>query len=146
MVKRPSIIKIIIVDYVALLATLFPAVMWGMYLFLVVLKNIQPVDMTFLAIDSVVTLVSLIVLIWRIRQFFALFSDGLAASATISNVSFFRDRGRVDYIFNYQGQKYASGNAIHKVKQTENLKVGDEVIVIVDRNNPKRAYIRDLYV
>ncbi len=146
MVKRPSILKIILIDYVALLATLFPIVMWGMYMLLVILKNIQPLDMTFLVINSVTTFVSLVVLIWRIRLYFALFSDGLEATATISNVSFFRDRGRVDYIFNYQGQKYASGNAVHKVKQTENLKVGDEVIVIIDRNNPKRACIRDLYM
>jgi len=119
--------------------------MWGIYLLLVALKNIPPFDITFPAISLAVTVISLIVLTWRIRQVFALLSDGLEMSATISNVSFFRDRGRVDYIYNYQGQKYASGNAIHKVKLTKNLKIGDEVIVVVDRNNPKRAYIRDLY-
>jgi 20S proteasome alpha/beta subunit len=52
----------------------------------------------------------------------------------------------VDYVYSHQGQKYASGNAIHKVKQTLALKVGEQVVLIVDRNNPKRAFIRDLYM
>jgi hypothetical protein len=52
----------------------------------------------------------------------------------------------VEYVYTYQGQKYASGNAIHKVKQTQGLKIGEEVLVMIDRNNPKRAFIRDLYM
>jgi hypothetical protein len=145
MERQPSIFKIITVDYVALSTVLFPVVIWSIYLALLVLKNIQVTDHNYPAVASVITIASLLVLIWRIRMFFAIFNDGLETSAIISNVSFFRDRGRIDYVFTHQGQKYTSGNMIHKVRQTEALKVGDEVIVMVERNNPKRAYIRDLY-
>ena len=145
MQKRPSLVKIIWIDYVALVATLFPIMAWGFYVLLLALDKQTPdtgIATTFLMI----TVFSLVILAWRVRMFFFLFSDGIEASATISNVFFFRDRGRVDFVFTYQGQKYGSGNAIHKVKQTKNLKVGDRIVVLIDRNNPKRAYIRDLFL
>lgn len=144
--KQPAIVKIISTDYIALLAVLFPIMFWGVYLLLLVWKHYQAVGLFYPAIAAVVTVVSILVFIWRIRLFFRIFADGLEARATVSNVSFFRDRGRLDYVYTHQGQKYASGNMVHKVKKAVALKVGDEVIVILDRNNPKRAYIRDLYL
>jgi len=146
MEKRPTVFKIMNIDYVAYLAALFPVAFWGMYLLLLALKRMQVTNPTYPAIASVITFISALVLIWRIRLFFRIFGDGFKASATISNVSFYRDRGRVDYVYTHQGQKYASGNLVHKVKQTKIFKVGDEVVVMADRNKPKRAYIRDLYM
>lgn len=144
--KQPSLIKIIAIDYIAFLGWLFPVVMWGIYIVLLILGNVKPNDFTLPIIYAVITIVALVVIIWRIQVFNTVFSDGIEATATINNVSFFRDRGRVDYLYIYQGQKYVSGNAIHKVKQTQSLKVGEQVIVMIHRNNPKRAFIRDLYM
>ncbi len=144
--KQPSLLKIVTIDYAALLGWLFPVVMWGMYIVLIVLGNVKTNDFTLPIIFAVITVVALAVLIWRIQIFNSIFSDGIETTATINNVSFFRDRGRVEYVYTHQGQKYASGNAIHKVKQTLALKVGEQVVLVVDRNNPKRAFIRDLYM
>ena len=144
--KRPSIFKIIIIDYAAFTAALFPIVMWGIYLMLLAMQEIQITNLAYPAIAAGITFVSILVLIWKIRQISMLFEDGLEVPATISNVFFFRDRGRVDYTFTYNGQKYITGNALHKVKQTSELRVGDSVTVLIDRNNPKRACIRDLYL
>jgi hypothetical protein len=144
--KRPSIFKIIIIDYAAFTAALFPIVMWGIYLMLLAMQEIQITNLAYPAIAAGITFVSILVLIWKIRQISMLFEDGLEVPATISNVFFFRDRGRVDYTFTYNGQKYITGNALHKVKQTSELGVGDTVTVLIDRNNPKRACIRDLYL
>lgn len=144
--RQPSLLKIITIDYIAFLGWLFPVVMWGMYVVLIVLGNVKINDLTLPVTFAVITVVALAILIWRIQVFNTIFSDGIETTATINNVSFFRDRGRVDYVYTYQGQKYVSGNAIHKVKQTLALKAGEQVVLMVDRNNPKRAFIRDLYV
>lgn len=144
--RQPSLLKIITIDYIAFLGWLFPVVMWGMYVVLIVLGNVKINDLTLPVTFAVITVVALAILIWRIQVFNTIFSDGIEATATINNVSFFRDRGRVDYVYTYQGQKYVSGNAIHKVKQTLALKAGEQVVLMVDRNNPKRVIIRDLYV
>lgn len=144
--RQPSIMKIITVDYAAFLATVFPIVMWGMYGVMLYLGNIDSSGKTYPTLTGIITIVSALVLIWRIRLFFHIFTEGVEAPATISKVFFFRDRGRLDYSYTYQGQQYNSGNAVHRVKQTRNLKPGDQVIVIVDPNHPKRAYVRDLYL
>ena len=144
--RQPSLLKIITIDYIAFLGWLFPVVMWGIYIALIVLGNIKANDFTLPIIFAVISVVALAILMWRIQVFNTVFSDGIETTATINNVSFFRDRGRVDYVHTYQGQKYVSGNAIHKVKQTLALKVGEQVVLMVDRNNPKRAFIRDLYI
>jgi len=144
--KQPSLIKIMTVDYAAFLAFTFPVIMWGLYIALVVLQNVKMTDLVLPAIFTAITIISIGIMAWRIQVFNAIFNDGIEMPATISNVSFFRDRGRVDYVYTYQGQKHTAGNAVHKVKQTQALQVGEQVIVMVDRNNPKRAYIRDLYM
>ena len=144
--RQPSLLKIITIDYIAFLGWLFPVVMWGIYIALIVLGNIKANDFTLPIIFAVISVVALAILMWRIQVFNTVFSDGIETTATINNVSFFRDRGRVDYVHTYQGQKYVSGNAIHKVKQTLALKVGEQVVLMVDRNNSKRAFIRDLYI
>lgn len=143
--KQPSLIKIMTIDYLALLGWLFPVVMWGIYITLVILGKNKPNDITLLVIYAVITVAALGVLIWRIQVFKTVFSDGFETTAVIKNVFFFRDRGRVDYAYTYQGQNYTSGNAIHKVKQTRALMIGEQVTLVVDRNNPKRAFIRNLY-
>ena len=144
--RQPSLLKIVTIDYIAFLGWLFPIVMWGIYVALIVLGNVKINDFTLPVIFAVISVVALAILIWRIQVFNTIFSDGIETTATINNVSFFRDRGRVDYVYTYQGQKYVSGNAIHKVKHTLALKVGGQVVLMVDRNNPKRAFIRDLYM
>lgn len=144
--KQPALVKIITTDYAAFLAFLFPVVAWGFYFIMIVFQNVNLADFTLPMIFAVITIVSLSMLFWRVQVFNTIFNDGIEAPATISNISFFRDRGRVDYIYTFQGQKYVSGNAVHKVRQTQNLQIGEQVIVVVDRNNPKRAFIRDLYL
>lgn len=143
--KTASTTKIIQNDYPTLLSFIFPIVMSGLYLYLVISGNTGTTNLTLSIIFACITLISIAVLIWRIQTIKNICNDGLEVIAMISNVSFFRDRGRVDYIYTHQGQKHISGNAIHKTKQTQALSVGMEVIIMVDRNNPKRAFIRDLY-
>ena len=143
--KQPSLIKILTIDYAAFLAVLFPIIMWGLYIVLVILEEVKLTDLVLPVTFALITVVSIGVIGWRVRTINTVFSDGMEATAAISNVSFFRDRGRVDYVYTYQGQKYVSGNAIHKVKQTLALRGGAQVVLMVDRNNPRRAFIRDLY-
>lgn len=144
--KRPSIYKIILVDYVALVAALFPIILWGMYVLLDVFNPTNPPKPSFKVWIAGITIIAFCVFVWRIRQFILWFDDGIEVSGKINNIFFFRDRGRVDFEYTYQGEKFTSRSILHKVKQTTSLRVGDQVTVMIDRNNPKRAIIRDLYI
>jgi hypothetical protein len=144
--KPASLIKIITVDFYAWIAFLFPVLVWGMYVLLLLFENVSPANSQIPVIYGGVTVVAILVLIWRVFTIRAVFNDGLEAQAVISKVEFYRNRGRIEYTYTHQGQSYTSGNSVIKTKSTKGIKIDERVIVIVDRNHPKRAFIRDLYV
>jgi len=86
------------------------------------------------------------VLIWRVVLLRAIFSNGAQVRGRITSFSLRRDRGQVKYTFIFNHEEHLSGAGVHRNKQTMALKVGNPVILMVDRSNPKRAFIRDLYV
>lgn len=142
----PSLLKILTIDYAAFLGWLVPVTMWAFYIFLQIVGNIYLQDITYLVMVIGFSVIGLTILLWRILTINIIFNDNIQTMGTISHLAFFRDRGRVEYVYTYQAQKFCSGNGIHKVKQTEQIKIGSEVVLVVDRNNPKRAFIRDLYI
>jgi hypothetical protein len=99
----------------------------------------------FLPIAAIMSAFGLILLVWRVSIINAVFAAGHEAEATITGTSFFRGRGRIEYTYLFQGSHYNSGNAVQETKATNAVQVGNKVIVLVDPNRPKRAFIRDLY-
>jgi len=154
--RQPSLLRIIQSDYTALFALGFPAVAWVMYIaiayfgFFPGLRGRDPLTGAdapfFLYLGIITTLVGVPIFIWRVRSFQTLFAQGVQVTGRITSVSFFRDRGRVEYTYTYEGETYNGGNAIMKTGRTQALQPDTEVVLIVDRSNPKRALIRDLYV
>ncbi len=143
---QPSILIILIIDYLAFVAALFPLVTWCFYLIMLFLGEITFTELLLPIVFGVITVAALVVIAWRIQMINTIFSDGIEAQATISSINFYRDRSRVDYVYTYQNQKYSCVNAVHKVSQTRTLYIGQSVTVLVDRNDPKKAIIRDLYL
>lgn len=146
MTVTASLRKIMLTDYAAFLAALFPVGMWVVYLVLGALGRLDPTDPVFPALSGLVTLAGLGMLAWRVRLIAGVINTGMTTEATISQITFFRDRGRITYLYTFQGQKLVSGNAVMRTGPTTALKVGQVVTVAVDPNQPKRAFIRALYV
>jgi hypothetical protein len=84
--------------------------------------------------------------IWRLRTIQQLFASGVEVTGQIKDIFFHRDRGTVQYSYTYLGQAFLSGNAIMKTRQTQKLQPGDQIILLINPEQPKRALIRDLYV
>jgi hypothetical protein len=143
--KSPSLVRLIDTDYIALGAVLVPLVMWCMYAVLLLTGSGQaPGGIFFIA--AAITVIAALVLLWRYRTIAGVFADGIEVPATIHNAAFFRDRGRLEYVYTIQGEKYLGGVAVHKNRRTAALRPGEQVVVLVDPDHPKRAFIRDLYV
>ena len=142
--RRPSLLRIAFTDYAAFLAFMLPIGLWGTLLLHAVLGQKGDPSIGILLIIPL-TFLAWPYAIWRSRDIQTAIEHGVECPAILSNVSFFRDRGRVDYIYTYQGQKYSSGSAVMKNGRTQALSVGQQIVVVVDPNNPKRAFIRDLY-
>ena len=139
--KSPSLIRIILIDFATFFSFIFPIISWVLYLLL--WKEIA--NLNFVIVIALISLACLGIVAWRLLLITTVFNDNQCAQATISRIFFFRDRGRIDCLYEYQGQKYFGGNAIMKTRWTTAYIEGQQVTVMVDRNHPKRAFIRDLY-
>ena len=155
--KIPSLVRIVQVDYTASMAFLYPCVFWGMYLVLTIFGVLpdlmRGVTITqaaggsfFFIIALVSTVLGLMVLAWRFLKIRSLFEHGIEVKGKIDRVGFFRDRGRVEYSYTYQGKALSAGIAVMKVKRTKALIPSSPAMIVVDQGNPRKALIRDLYL
>ena len=142
--KPLSLIRLIDTDRITLVAVQFPLIMWGLYAVLVIARVERALDAIY--IPAVIAVIAALVFLWRYRTLARVFADGIEVPATIHSAAFFRDRGRLEYVYTVQGEKYLGGAAVHKNRRTAALRPGEQVIVLVDPDHPKRAFIRDLYV
>lgn len=154
--QKPSVTRIILSDFTTALAMLIILVPWIMYIatayfgFFPSLRGRDPLTGSdapfFQNLGIIATLIGIPLLVWRVRSFQALFARGVEVPGRITNVWFHRDRGRIEYEYTYQDKKYSSGNAVMKSGRTNKFRNGDELVLIVDPENPKRALIRELYI
>ncbi len=142
--NRPSPFRIIWTDTLAFIAVVFPLV----FALIIVINWAlgEPLFDLFLWIAAASTVLGSGVLIWRVAAITALYNDAQEVTATITSISFYRDRGRVDYVFTYQNQKYLNKNAVMKNGRTRNILIGEKRTVLVDRDNPKKSILKDLYL
>jgi hypothetical protein len=155
--SRPSVLRIVLTDYYAFLGLMLPCA-FGLFFVLLPGLGILPdpgsarlplaeADLPAgWLVAGAVALVFLAILLWRVWSIHQVFAWGLEVSGQVTHVGFFRDRGRVEYAYTYLGELYHAGNAVMKTARTRSLAIGEAVVVMMDRNRPGRAYIRDLYL
>jgi hypothetical protein len=147
-----SILRILWTDYPAFYASLVPLVAWIVYLAWtpdwrgngpMITPGARPF---FLIMAILATCGSLSVLVWRVRLLVKTFRYGAQVRGKISKVELKRDHGRVEYTYIFDHQEYFSGTDVHRNARTKVLRVGDQVMLVVDRQKPSRAFIRHLYL
>ena len=142
--KGPAIGRIIWTDYTTFLATLSIVIILGVFLYDRFIQRLGISQELPYFLGGIV-IVAIPVILWRIRLIASTFEFGWDVEDNILDVSFFRDRGRVTYTYTVQGERYQSGNAIMKNKSTRLLQSGQKVTIVAQRDNPKVAFIRELY-
>jgi hypothetical protein len=142
--RQPTLWRILQTDYAAYFAALFVVILWGFTLYDFIRgQELQP---SFLYLLGSVTVVGLIVLAWRTAWINTLYNEGQEALATIHKVTSYRGRTRITFVHVYHGEKYLSNNMVVRNKRTRGYVVGDQVVVLVDSNRPKKACIKELYI
>lgn len=141
---RPSIGRIILNDYPAFLTLCVPAALWVVY----VIGMFRWDDGTgvFLYVAAAAAPIGVALLLWRVQHFKSLFEQGQTVTGHIRNIRFYRDRGRIEFSFVHNGQTFTRGNAVMRTRQTRSLRSGEDVVLIFDPADPRRAIVRDLYV
>lgn len=140
----PSLFRVISTDYPSYLSVLFPVIfgIFSLYFFFTGNDALQ----LFLPLAIGATVIGVPVLVQRFRAISSVFADGQQTQGVVTGISFFRGRGRVEYSYTFQGEKQMSGNAINRNSRTRKLRVGNKITVMVDRNDPRRAFIREIYL
>jgi hypothetical protein len=156
-VEKPSLFRIITIDYSSFAIIFSPIIAWGLYGVISVFGIIpdfrwgrEPLtgeDLPImLSVATFATGLAIPLLVWRVRVVWSTFIMGVEVPGQVVKIFFFRDRGRVEYTYTYQGHTYRRGNAIMKTKRTKALELNSQVTLVVHPNKPERAVIRDLYV
>ncbi|MER2599656.1 MAG: hypothetical protein ABTQ73_09055 [Caldilineales bacterium] len=144
MKQLPSPWRIAQTDYMASLGAILILIIWGMAL---VARFFDPSLAEFLLKAApVATVIGLVLLLWRIQMIRGVFERGSEVAGVVSSASFFRGRGRIAYTYTHQSQKYISSNALQANKITRNLPTGTAVTVMVHGDNPKHAFLREIYL
>jgi hypothetical protein len=141
----PSIRRILWADYPAFISAALIVTAWVVYLFWAADPPTGDWSLPFLGLASALTLGSLGVIGLRVYQLRKVFLRGEAVRGQITAIDFNRDRGRAEYTFDYQGETYRASAPLHRHGRARALQVGEKVILMIDRQNPRRAFIRDLY-
>ena len=142
--KRPSIVKIIWVDYWAFLSTAVAILAAGFYAYNTFL-NANPIQgMDWFVLAALV--LGVLGLGWRYISIASIINGGLEVKATVSEIGFFRDRGFIKYIYTHEGKKLAGHTSVMKNKMSARFQPGQEVMIVVDRENSQKTLLIDLFV
>jgi hypothetical protein len=143
--NKPSIGRIFQTDYLTTVWEIFILVIWGFFLSFKFIQPIQLANPLFYA-AVIVTVIGIGIMTWRIRLIQSIFEDGAEVEGTVVSINFYRDRGYVTYVYEVKGKRYQSSNAIAKYRVTEQLKQGQRVRIVAEQNNPKIAFIKNIYL
>jgi hypothetical protein len=142
--QGPTLFRVITTDYPSYLSVLFPIVFGGFAIYFYFVGNNAVQLFSLLALGAIV--IGLPLLFQRYRMISSIFENGTPTQGVITSIGFFRGRGRVEYSYVFRGTKYTSGNAVNRNRRTRNLGVGQTVKIFVDPDNPKQAFIREIYM
>ena len=98
-----------------------------------------------IVVATILTVLLFVLLAKRIAKIKRILNTGPRATATITDISFFKDRGRVEFQYTNNSQEHNTGAAIMKNKQTETFTAGSQIEVVLDPERPSKAMIVELY-
>ena len=142
--KRPSLQRIFSTDYATFLTTMFIVMAVGALLFDRLVEPLT-VSQELPYIAALVCVVGIPIIAWRVRLIRSAFEHASEVKGEILSIGFFRGRGKVTYVYNVQGQRYQTSNAILRNRATRSLQHGQKVTIVANRDNPKVAFIRNIY-
>ena len=82
----------------------------------------------------------------RFRKLIPIFESGIEVNGNIVDVRFANGCDYITSEYQYQNEKYQSTEIINRNRKTKNISRGQQVVLYVNQQQPKQAFIRDLYL
>jgi hypothetical protein len=141
--RRPSILRVIMTNYIAFLAVFIPVILW--VFFIVDVFRGEVLTSSEFSVLGGITIAGLVIALWKMISIFTIINYGQEENAVIQSSGFFRGRGTIKFIYTYQGEKYITQNTTLKNKHTSVFAAGDQVKIFVNPNKPENAVLMDIY-
>jgi hypothetical protein len=90
---------------------------------------------------GILDILCIIGFILRIEKGKYFVKNGIETEAEIVYVSYYKDRGRIEYIYKIDNKEFKCGNGAHISKTTKEYAERDKIIILVDPKNKKKAVI-----
>jgi hypothetical protein len=147
--NTPSVFQIIRTDQTSGLLAWFPVVTIGLYAYFYFSEG--GIFTSFLWLIIGISIISVLFFIFRYRKIAAIFEDNIEVSSIVTEVYIppkdAHTTPHVDFTYEFQGEKYQSRNSISEFnKQVKSLTVGQTIMVVLDSNNPKSAFVKELFL
>lgn len=149
---RPSAFRILRTDYLSSLAVIVPLVGFALFILTGVFglhifrRGVDVSDAPFFLKWGLISgAIGIPLLFWRLRAIQSLFARGVEVPGSVLSANFHRGRGRIEFAYFFQGVEHSAGAAVQKNYTVRRMLSRDEVIVIVDPENPRKAFLRDLF-
>ncbi|MBI9048182.1 MAG: hypothetical protein JEZ00_02085 [Anaerolineaceae bacterium] len=143
MKKELSIIKVLLTDYICFTAWLAPLVFLIAYIF--TQGKIESTSGNLLYLTIGCTGVGFMLILWRIWLFRDVFENGQIVEGQIAKIFFYRSRGTVKFTYIFHDQQYTKSCVIQKFARNFSYQIGDRISVVLDPQNPKRAFVVEFY-
>jgi len=144
---KPRVSRIIWTDWPALACAVMIPVVWLIgAAYPLINSSARFGRAELLSVAVPISLVALLMLAWRINRVFRLFSHGRRIRGVIQAIRIVRDRGRLEFAYELDGQSVVTWTPIHRSKRVLELRRLQEVEVLVDPARPKDAIVAQLYV
>ena len=144
---KPHLKKILLADWPALFCSISIPGIWVIGLIFPFLRQGATFGrVEILTIALPLSLIAAGFLLWRVTRIQTLFSRGAAVRGNITRLRLVRDRGRVEFRYEFNGERLESWMPVHQSPEVLALRESQKVDLLVDAIRPRRAIIRHLFV
>jgi len=144
---KPHLKKILLADWPALFCSISIPGIWVIGLIFPFLRQGATFGrVEILTIALPLSLIAAGFLLWRVTRIHTLFSRGAAVRGNITRIRLVRDRGRVEFRYEFNGERLESWMPVHQTPEVLALRESQEIDLLVDATRPRRAIIRHLFI
>jgi hypothetical protein len=144
---KPHLKKILLADWPALFCSISIPGIWVIGLIFPFLRQGATFGrVEILTIALPLSLIAAGFLLWRATRIQTLFSRGAAVRGNITRIRLVRDRGRVEFRYEFNGERLESWMPVHQTPEVLALRESQEIDLLVDATRPRRAIIRHLFI
>jgi hypothetical protein len=144
---KPHLKKILLADWPALFCSISIPGIWVIGLIFPFLRQGATFGrVEILSIALPLSLIAAGFLLWRVTRIQTLFSRGAAVRGNITRIRLVRDRGRVEFRYEFNGERLESWMPVHQTPEVLALRESQEIDLLVDATRPRRAIIRHLFI